>query len=238
MVNKVSDQYEEINDWIREAPDYDAQCIAIRKLLFRQEQTDQELEAQIDEVGVVAAGARGEANDRAVDEHVDLMHTATYQDAAHSMAAVGMIAPFTESMFRRLLGRDLERKNLRWKGIDKKIIVLLRERGLLTYLPDHLEPTLSALFAYRNNMFHNGFEWPREKCSEFETDIVNSPWPPDWFQKAMIDDDPWMFYMSPAFVEHCIQTMELIAKGINNFKLGIPAHEAFVADLDELDFLD
>ena len=238
MVNKVSDQFEEINDWIREAPDYDAQFIAIPRLLFRQEQANQELKAQIDEVGAVAARARGDANDRAVDEHVYLMHTANYQDAAHSMATVGIIASLTESMFRRLLGRDLERTNLRRKGIDKKIILLLMEKGLLTHLPDHLEPTLSALFAYRNNMFHNGFEWPREKCSAFETEIVNSAWPPDWFEKVTIDHDPWLFYMSRSFVEHCIQTMDLIAKGINNLKLGIPAHEAFVSDLDELDDLE
>ena len=152
------------------------------------------------------------------------------------MAAVGMIAPFAESMFRLLLGRDLERKNLKRKGIDKKIIVLLSERGLLTYLPDHLEPTLSALFAYRNNMFHNGFEWTREKRSAFETDIISSAWPPDWFQKATTDGEPWMFDMSPTFVEHCVDTMELIAKGINKLKLGIPVSEAFVADFDELDF--
>ena len=36
------------------------------------------------------------------------------------------------------------------------------------YLPDDLEPTLSALFAYRNAMFHSGFEWPRKELERFE----------------------------------------------------------------------
>ncbi len=233
MANKVSEQYEEINDWIREAPDYDAQCIAIRRLLFREEKAAQQLEAQIDEAGVMAAHTRGEANDRAVDEHIYLMHTAMYQDAAYSMAAVGMIAPFVESMFGRLLGKDLDRNDLKRKSTDRRIIVLLKERGLLSYLPDHLERTLSALFAYRNNMLHNGFEWPREKCSKFKEEIANSSWPPDWFKLAWVDHDPWMVYMAPPFVEHCVDTMELIAKGINKFKLGIPASEAFVTDLDD-----
>ena len=161
-----------LNVFSIEGPDYDTQLVAIRNLLFRQGKADQELEKQIDAMGAVAA------NDRAVDEWVDLLHTSIYQDAAHSMAAVGMIAPFFESMFGRLLrnmGRELDRKDLKRKGIGEKIIVHLKEAGLLPYLPDGLDSTLLALFAYRNRMFHNGFEWPQKECSKFEKSIEKRP---------------------------------------------------------------
>ena len=204
-----------LNVFSIEGPDYDTQLVAIRNLLFRQGKTDQELEKQIDAMGAVAA------NERAVDEWVDLLHTSIYQDAAHSMAAVGMIVPFFESMFGRLLrnmGRELDRKDLKRQGIGEKIIVHLKETGLLPYLPDGLDSTLSALCAYRNRMFHNGFEWPQKECSKFDKSIEASAWPTDWFQKATLGDDAWMFYMSPAFVEHCIQTMEELPKGLKRFQ--------------------
>ena len=68
MANEGSDQYEDLNVWLTEGPDYHLQCVAIRRLLFRQEQADHELKAHMDVVGVEAERTTGAANDRAVDE--------------------------------------------------------------------------------------------------------------------------------------------------------------------------
>ena len=76
------------------------QLVAIRGLLYRQERADQELSDRIKEADAVARRTRGRANDRAVDVWVELAEMSCYQDAAHSMAAVGMIAPLIESAFR------------------------------------------------------------------------------------------------------------------------------------------
>lgn len=79
--------------------DYEAQLIAISALLRRNDKADAETERQIKEVDEYARRTSGWRNQRAVDEWVDLLHGSTYQGAAHSMAALGMLAPFYESMF-------------------------------------------------------------------------------------------------------------------------------------------
>jgi hypothetical protein len=79
--------------------DYEAQLIAISALLRRNDETDAETERQIKEVEDYARKTSGSRNQRAADEWVELLHGSTYQGAAHSMAALGMLAPFYESMF-------------------------------------------------------------------------------------------------------------------------------------------
>ena len=197
-----------------EGLDYDAQFLAIRSLLFRQERADQELSERIGKVGKVAKQTSGIANDCAVDEWVDLVHGSCYQDAAHSMAAVGMIAPFIESIFEHAFPGMLDKKS--YKGLSKveRIMRLVCEENIRSYMPDNLEPTLSALFAYRNAMFHSGFEWPCKELERFEKKLNKSCWPSDWFLQATSNDKPWMFYMSPKFIEHCLGIVEKVIRGI------------------------
>ena len=96
---------QDVELWLPEGLDYDAQFDAIRRLLYRQERSDQELVDNIEQVERVAEQTRGAASQLAVDQWVDLVHGSCYQDAAHSMAAVGMIAPFIESVFRQVFQR-------------------------------------------------------------------------------------------------------------------------------------
>ena len=132
------------------------------------------------------------------------------------MAAVGMIAPFVESLFRevfRELGREWQRKDM-----VRNLIKSISAMGWGKYLPEDLELTLTALFEYRNKMFHNGFEWPEDVRESFERRLENSGWPAGWFSKATIDDEPRMFYMTDAFIEHCINTIQNVAVGIEKLK--------------------
>ena len=194
---------------------YEAQLVAIGGLLYRQEQAEEELSDRIKEADEVARRSEGRANDYAVDVYVELAQMSCYQDMAHSMAAVSMIAPLIESVFRvafRSIGKDLPRKDIA-KGIVKGV----GEIGMMEYLPTNLEPTLSALFAYRNKMFHGGFEWSAEKLNGFERRLEKGHWPSKWFDKATSDDKPWMFYMTPAFVDHCFAMAKGIVEGIEQF---------------------
>ncbi len=208
--------------------DYHAQFLAICNLLYRQELADRELEAEIKEVKEFAEQSRGAANEHAVDEFVDLLHGSLYQDAAHSMAAVGMLAPFLESVFRQAFQRL--KRPLPQRCLAKNITKRVKEVGMEKYMPDDLEPTLLALFDYRNKMFHNGFEWSPEERQKFEQTLNTSGWPSDWFSIATIDSEPWMFYMSPEFIDHCLDRIRQIIEGIEKFdsactlaKRGIPA---------------
>ena len=49
-----------------------------------------------------------------------------------------------------------------------EIVKGVEEEGMKEYLPSDLEPTLSALFEYRNQMFHGGFEWSAGELRKFE----------------------------------------------------------------------
>jgi hypothetical protein len=79
--------------------DYEAQLVAIADILRRHKKEDDQTAAQIREVEEFARRTTGLRNEHAVDDWIDLLHGSTYQEAAHSMAAIGMIAPLIESLF-------------------------------------------------------------------------------------------------------------------------------------------
>ncbi len=131
--------------------DYRSQLFAIRCLLSRQYRADGELEDEIKKADTMATQSHGAANERWVDRWVDLVHSAVYQDATHSTAAVGMIAPFIESVFKRAflrMGKDWPRNTK--QSITETIGKSIDELGMREYMPDDLEVTLRALFKYRN----------------------------------------------------------------------------------------
>jgi hypothetical protein len=78
--------------------DYEAQLLAVHALLRRQKDAEQLLRDEIVEIDAFAKRTSGSRNQQAVDEWVDHLHASVYQDAAHSMAAVGMLAPLFESI--------------------------------------------------------------------------------------------------------------------------------------------
>lgn len=195
--------------------DYHAQLFAIRNLLFRQKQSKDELETDIKEAEAYSAKTSGALNEHAVDELTDLLHRSCYEHAAYSMAAVGMLAPLVESVFRQ--GFQDMAETLPQRALAENIARLVDKVGMTRYMPKDINPMLSALFEYRNKMFHCGFEWPVKDRQRFEDRLNNSGWPSNWFSKATSGEEPWMFYMSPKFVELCLDRTEQIIEGIKRF---------------------
>ena len=198
--------------------DYISHINAVRSLLWRQEHVDSQLEDRIERSEEVARKTGGEANELAVDHHIELLQASVYQSATHSMAAVGMLAPLAESVFRnafQCIGKDLPRSDLARNIIE---VISGESHGLAEHMPKDLKPTLEALFQYRNKMFHNGLEWPPQERRAFATNV--SEWPDGWFGDATMDNEPWMFYMSPEFISHCIATIEEVLRGFIRFQQG------------------
>ena len=198
-----------------EAFNHGAQWVAICDLLERQARADRELADRIKEADEFTKRTIGRLNEHAVDVWVELAEMSCYQDAAHSMAAVGMIAPFIESLFRayfRSIGKDLPKGNL-----VRNIVKRMEEVGMEEYMPTDLEPTLSALFAYRNKMFHGGFEWSSERLKGFERQLSENCWPLDWFSWAISGDEPWMCYMTSDFISHCLDMAAGLIRGIEEY---------------------
>src|SRR5207248_2198413 len=71
--------------------------------------------------------------------------------------------------------------------------------------------------AYRNKMFHLGFEWPMEERLSFEKAIADSKWTGGWFVKSTSGDSPWIFYMSKEFITHCLATIDKVLDAFGEF---------------------
>jgi hypothetical protein len=217
--------------------DIDAQLAAIKGLLQRNREAEQAHAAEIQKAEEHARKLTGMWNQLGVDETMSLMHASVYQDAAHSMAAVGMLAPFFEAVFGKCF-RGIGRKwpkgvapsaaherwqsthSIQWdchnvieKGrvrtdLVKGILQLADAIGLRPRLPADIEQTLSALIGYRNKMFHCGFEWPTDERLAFQRRITDEKWPTTWFATATSGGEPWVFYMTDEFIEHCLTTAD------------------------------
>lgn len=229
--------------------DLESQLLAIEGALKRNEQAEAAVSERITQLQERARAYDG--GDQLLEIHlvevwVDAMHHTVFQDAAHSMAAVGLLAPFIESLFvavfeglrrtdqengkrlsddprtlaydkefwdpRNVIGSDGHRRDL-VLGIGQ----LARTTGLLEHLPSDYEKTLTALFAYRNKMFHHGFEWPVEERTKFGDRISKEKWPAAWFKKSRTGEDPWIFYMSREFIQHCLKTIDDVLDGVGAY---------------------
>lgn len=217
-----------------------------KDLLQRHKRAKQLLGEEIKEIKAHSRQLSGIRNQQAVDEWVDRKHTSVYQDAAHSMAAVGMLAPLVESIFHQaLLGtrdyyvsQSLHRpSHPRWQEVEKDgwdchsvwkkgkrsknlvegIFQLADAVGMSPHLPENIQPKLRALFAYRNKMFHHGVGWPPVERSKFAKLIQIEKWPDSWFKAATSDRHPWIYYMTETYISDCVSVIEQIIEAIGSF---------------------
>ncbi len=250
--NSAEKASEEIDNWacvVLPNLDYDSQLIAIQHLLNVHENDEKVIKKDIKELDDFienSKGAREDYREYLLDEQVSKFHFSVYQSAAHSMAAVGMIAPFMESIFHQAfhgIGKEMYsankspnnhyrweksiheawdchfvwNKNHRSKDLVKGILQLSEATGLREFLPEDIEILLTVLFSYRNKMFHCGFEWPIEERSRFWNRNINEKWPSSWLSAATSDGEPWVIYLTDDFITHCINHIEKIINGISRF---------------------
>lgn len=223
--------------------DYRTQVRAIEELLARLDKADGELSQQIEDLEARARGAMGDHAEHLVDLSVDHMHFSVYQHAAHAMAAAGMLAPLFESMLVRIFARIGERPwpvgqadrlaragaghaDL-WNaqicftedgGPKSDLLGGVRQlatmSGLVKRLPSDFHAVFEALMLYRNNMFHNGLEWPVEKRAKFQRQIGNKRWE-SWFSAATTGGEPWAFYMTDALIVRCLEVFDEVMVGVS-----------------------
>lgn len=218
------------------------QLDAIKELILRHRQAEAATRIKFE-------GLDAEIEADPDNEQLDLLREewfwkAVFMDSAHSMAAVGMLAPFIESLFvaifESLKDKDalptghrrnsLEERdvwNPQWYAARKPednrkdIILGIRQladaTGLTVHLPPGHEPALEALFVYRNNMLHNAFEWPTKKVEGFTKTIASKGWPKDWFSGVDRGEDPWLYYMAPDFCAHCVALIDGIIDGTGRY---------------------
>ena len=190
---------------------------AVKRFLSSQEQGRLALSRKIEDCEQRIRQAVGEEREWLIEgDYLDLFYRLVYDDAARSMASVGMLAPLVESLFKRL-ARVLELEWPRSGRAPVDVILKLIEDCSMNQMPADLEPVLRALFRYRNNMMHLGFEWPLNERHEFERVIRESDWPSTWFDQATQGHPPWLFYMSGEFISRCIEIVEGIMKAVTEY---------------------
>ena len=232
-----------------EERDIEAQLIAIKSVLRRNREVDEAVAERIRRLDAEIRTSSRDFDDyqmRRQDRCVDALYDSIFQDAAHSMAAVGMLAPLIESLFVSIFD-GLRRRRLQhghgdsgdprrsmsevefWdphfvfeKGGRRTNLVqgvaqLADSVGISQYLPDDCSTVLAALFAYRNKMFHHGFEWPADELKKFSNRISSEGWPQIWFEESERDNTTWIYYMSPLFVDRCVALVDEILEGVGRF---------------------
>ncbi len=96
-------------EFLLEEIDLTAQLAAVRSLIRRQQQADEELQKEVADIREAAMKASGEYAMHLENTWVDNMHAGVFQDAAHSMSALGMLAPLVETLMTaifRAIGRE------------------------------------------------------------------------------------------------------------------------------------
>ncbi|WP_420636170.1 hypothetical protein [Candidatus Palauibacter sp.] len=223
---------------------YEAQLIAIRGLLGRNDTVDNAIGTAIGEIR--AEIETDGFTERAFDEWTERVEQHFYQATAHSMAAVGLIAPLMESLFYWTfykIGESItdsqpmpsQHKRWRiwrerqwdchwvWRGREPRqnivdgIWEFICAFQMQSYLPSDLKKTLEALFAYRNKMLHCGLEWPLGERKSFEKQMTNRKWPVEWFDRIGTKDEPRIFYMAPKFIAKCLNSAENTIEGVGEF---------------------
>ena len=230
--------------------DLEAQLLAIRSLVHRNRQADEALKADIEDLAAAARDTRGPYVQYWDDQWVDILQGSVFQSAAHSMWALGMLAPFVESLFVSILSglrlRGVANGNTSGPPMDTSldhfwdphyvksngemskgslvegIMRISNSTRLQAYFPHDLKAVLTALFAYRNKTFHHGFEWPEQERENFNDRIAKDGWT-DWFSYSSHDHKPWIFYMRASFIEHCLTTIEKVLEGLGEFLENQPA---------------
>ena len=225
----------------------ETQWIAIYSLLAKTKAADAEIAKEIQACEKHARTTDDDdAQEYAEGQWIDCLHQATYHGAAHSMAALGMLAPLFETVFHQYLRAICQKltelgepvgTHTRWSrpsrkaydchyvwrndGFDKDVVLGIGQMAealdIARYLPGDYQQVLSALIEYRNKMFHNGFEWPMEERRDFEQKLREKGFPADWFTKATAGDDPVVFYMSEIMIEKVMATIDTVLDGIATY---------------------
>ena len=196
--------------------DYENCYRAALDLIDRMRSDETEYSDEIEAARVRAERATGIYEEIAIDDHIDLMHFGVYRHASHSMAAVGVIAPLIETLFRRLF--DAIGDKLPNERFVENVISKTKTASIKKHMPDRLDATLQAIFAYRNKMFHSGLEWPVSERANFVNNMEKNAWDEEWFSFATTGNEVWIVYMSESFIDHCLEIINQAIKGIVAFR--------------------
>ena len=193
---------------------YHEQMRAVHKFLSLQDRTAAALREDLDRAEEIVRLSEGDLRDWLTEDLIERWQSSVYDDATRSMAVAVMLTPLVESLFHRL-ARSV---GAPWRSrrIPREIMKIVTYCGLHD-TPADLRLVLTALFEYRNRMFHWGVEWPVEERSRFEQLRRDCGWPESWFDQAIDGEGPWTFYLSEEFVTLCLDLVEQLVQSVGKY---------------------
>jgi hypothetical protein len=72
---------------------------------------------------------------------------------------------------------------------------------------------LEAIYCYRDQMLHWGYEWPEKDRAEFADLIQKRKWGA-WFTCSSIDGRPWIFFLTVRFIEDAFAGLQAMATAL------------------------
>lgn len=208
-----------------------SQFISIKKMILQLNTMEsfQEREIRLSHEQVTLA--EGEEKNFAYCHSQESLIDTFHDDAARSMAVISMLAPFVESLFHKsflAIGKIVDAssgKTEKWdchyftdngkeiKYLVNGIVQIIDRLSIRSYFPQDLQYFLEILFKYRNNMFHNGFEWSNKDCQKFKN-FLESKNCLSWFATCSLGSKDWMFYSTDEFHDKVIEIIELTFRGL------------------------
>ena len=195
---------------------------------------------------VKEASTRIDLSDREVDDVISIFYDAGFAELARSHAFICTIAAFLESLFSLSLPKvgsgfrgtlikdhprvvrfatstpsfwDPRKPKKDQSGIAVRIGDILAGAGLASYFGSDFGRLTKAIYAYRNKMVHNGYEWDLEERLDFEAQINKEGWS-GWFATATSGSEPWFFTMTPSFCEACLSLCNRALLAFDGLLLG------------------
>lgn len=226
---------------------FEFQLGAIEKLTQLHLKYRLELDEEIKRRELVARKCEGPNNYDEVEWHIEALYESTYVEGALCMSFVGMALPLIETIFSRFfmhLGENWKddmdlscprcqklRKKDFWdcrKFVNSELKILgdIREgilqlcvyTGFSNYLAPEFSKILTLFFKFRNNLFHNGTEWPLNRRKEFQN-LLNDLEFNHLFLILTSGDEPWMFTMTDECIEYCEKLIRETYYAMNRYCL-------------------
>jgi hypothetical protein len=232
---------------IGDGANYDAQLSAVHDLLQRHGAASKSLTEKIREIDALARKSSGDAYGWWEDEYGRHFYESVYQDAAHSMAAVGMLAPLIESMFDRIFcgirreGYPVIAAHPRWQWStsrpkwarhewnaqyifngqqpSKNIVRGVIELAEATGLLPHLPGDLEITLRALFAYRNKMLHCGFEWPADERTkfEVNRNDWPNNWFSSATSGNQPWIFYLTDDFINHLLRTIDAVLDGVGTF---------------------
>lgn len=157
------------------------------------------------------------------------------QEALRANMQIAMLAPAIENLYKKslyiLIEKKLGKKELseiftKNKGFKRgkpeeggavnRVMQALDMLMIQSKFCPNIEECLSALFGYRNALFHNGLEWSKDECDAFN----NQNHQKKWFTSHSNSCRPYFFLPTNKFIDELInlfaESMDVFARSMRD----------------------